>query len=86
MAEQKEKKMKVKFTNIEFPGGDLKFNHGNDKTLYHLFDGEEYDLPEATVKHLNNLQVPEARWEEVPETGQMISKSFLRNRFVCIPV
>ena len=85
MAEKaKEKTMKVRFTNIEFPSADVSFTYNNQK--HHLFDGEKYDLPVDTVKHLNDLRIPESRWETDPDSGQVVSKSVLRNRFVCVPV
>lgn len=45
------------FKNLECPGGDLQFAHheykGEPTRVYHLLDGEEYELPLGVAKHIN---------------------------------
>jgi len=52
------KKVKGKFLCHEPKGGSVTFpfrKYKEDKTeSYHLYDGEEYELPIGVIKHLNN--------------------------------
>ena len=77
--------VEVTFTNVEFPGADLAFTYERHK--YHLFHGQKYKLPISVIEHLNNLQVPEDKYDIDPSTKQVtgISKG-LRNRFSCVPI
>lgn len=53
------RKLKGVFRDLEVKGGVLKFAFkkwkGDDICFYELHDGQEYELPVAVVKHLNNL-------------------------------
>ncbi len=79
--------LKVKFMNVENPGGDLEFTLQAGKYKYHLYDGQVYDLPKKVVNHLNSLQVPFTQPVIDANTGEQrgVRKSW-RNRFTCIPV
>jgi len=58
MQREDSRKVKGKFLCHEPKGGSVKFSfrkYKEDRTQsYHLIDGEEYELPIAVVKHLNN--------------------------------
>lgn len=45
------------FKNIESAGGDVEFAYhkypGESTKVYHLIDGQEYDLPFGVAKHIN---------------------------------
>lgn len=74
-------KVPVRFTNVENPGVGIDFNFQGRK--FSLKDGDEVDLPQAVVDHLNSLIVPESRYEEV--NGQVRSVLVNKNRFAVIP-
>lgn len=46
------------FKNLECKGGDVEFAYhkykGEPTRIYHLIDGQEYELPLGVAKHLNN--------------------------------
>ena len=46
------------FKNLECAGGDLSFAYhaykGEPTRVYHLIDGNEYELPLGVAKHINN--------------------------------
>jgi len=51
------------FKNLEAPGGDLEFTYrghrGEPIRVYHLQDGETYEIPIGVAKHINiNTRVP----------------------------
>jgi hypothetical protein len=51
------------FKNIEAPGGDVEFvyrkHKGEPIMVYHMKDGEAYDVPIGVAKHINlNTRVP----------------------------
>jgi hypothetical protein len=76
-------KVHVKFQNIENPKAGIDFNFEGRK--FSLQDGEELDLPQAVVDHLNSLQVPNPHFEIDPKTGQGRSVTTYNNRFAVIP-
>ena len=45
------------FKNLECPGGDLQFAYhaykGEPTRVYHMIDGEEYEIPIGVAKHIN---------------------------------
>lgn len=45
------------FKNLECVGGDVEFAHheykGEPTRVYHLIDGQEYEIPFGVAKHLN---------------------------------
>ena len=76
------KKVKIRFTNLEFPKGELDFVYGG--FFYRLKDAKEFTLPIETIEHLNSLVVPESSYEIDAETGQMTHKTtIMRHRFNC---
>ena len=76
------KKVKIRFANLEFPKNTLDFVYGG--FFYRLKDSEEYTLPIETIEHLNNLVVPESRYDIDDATGQMSHiVTTLRHRFNC---
>lgn len=51
------KLVKGKFKNLESPGGDLMFAYhyykGEPTRVYHMLDGQEYEIPVGVAKHIN---------------------------------
>lgn len=51
------KLVKGTFKNLECPGGDVEFAYhkykGEPTRIYHLVDGEQYEIPLGVAKHLN---------------------------------
>lgn len=45
------------FKNLECPGGDLQFAYhqykGEPTRVYHMLDGQEYEIPMGVAKHIN---------------------------------
>jgi hypothetical protein len=45
------------FKNLECPGGDLQFAYhaykGEPTRVYHMIDGQEYEIPVGVAKHIN---------------------------------
>jgi hypothetical protein len=45
------------FKNLECPGGDLTFAYhaykGEPTRVYHMVDGDEYEIPIGVAKHIN---------------------------------
>lgn len=45
------------FKNLECPGGDLEFAYhaykGEPTRVYHMIDGNEYEIPMGVAKHIN---------------------------------
>ena len=76
------KKVEIVFSNLEFPKNTLDFVYGG--FFYRLKDGEKYKLPIETVEHLNNLVIPESKYDIDEETGQMTHiVTTMRHRFNC---
>ena len=79
------KKLKVRFSHIEFPKSELHFTYRG--VGYKLEDQEEITLPIEVIEHLNSLAVPERKYEEDSVTGQIKpGPVVMRHRFSCIPV
>lgn len=51
------KLVKGVFKNLECPGGDLQFAYhaykGEPTRVYHMIDGDEYEIPLGVAKHIN---------------------------------
>jgi len=78
------KKLKVRFSHIEFPKSELHFTYRG--VGYKLEDQQEISLPLEVIEHLNSLAVPERAYKEDPMTGQLkVGPVTLRHRFSCIP-
>lgn len=80
-----EEKMKVRFTNNEFPSAPADFVF--EGIRYHLEPGKEYTLPYSVINHINSLMVPDPRYETDPVTGQLkIKENVQRARWSAHPV
>ena len=78
--------VRVQFMNNETRGVDVSFNY-EGMHFGPLEDGQEYDLPEKVVRHLNHLATPRMEYRTDPATGQMKSvKVGTVHRFSCHPV
>ena len=97
-----EKCLDIVFINNEFPKADLEFTtvEGGEPPKepggkakpgivrrWHLLDGNNYKLPLHIIEHVNSLKIPESRFEEDPQTGQMTHiVTYMRHRFTCQPI
>ena len=78
--------VRIQFMNNETPGVDVSFNY-EGRHFGPLEDGQEYDLPQNVVRHLNSLSTPRMEYRADPATGQMKSLSIgTVHRFSCHPV
>ena len=72
MKERDAEKVTGIFENKENPRGVVEFSFcaypGDENVVYHLFDGERYELPRGVARHLNtNCYYPEYKYMD----GQM---------------
>jgi hypothetical protein len=84
--------VKIRFINLETPGAELEFNFdsgrgvtkGKKTPKYHLIDQETHNVPYSVYEHLNNLVVPDSKYDVDPQTGMIRGVlNGKKRRFTC---